>query len=112
MSQIRLGNDKESLTFSKHHDNEIISVTANSFGKTLKFDFEKEDLRVAFRFLMEEDMEKIRLTEEQADKLREIAEHFGTTVDKLLSSGRSPKEIIESYEGKNFRMLNEDSIDY
>lgn len=47
------------------------------------------------------------LSEEDYKKLQEIATKLNTTVEKLLSESKNPKEIIEKYESGNFRMLNE-----
>jgi hypothetical protein len=41
------------------------------------------------------------------DKLREIAESLGTTVEKLLESNPNIDSIIESYVNSKLKILNE-----
>lgn len=39
--------------------------------------------------------------------LEEIARQLGTTVEKLLESGKKPEQIVEEYKQGNLRLLNE-----
>lgn len=44
---------------------------------------------------------------EQTKKLSEIAQKMGCTIEALLQTGKSPSELIESYERGELTMLNE-----
>ena len=41
------------------------------------------------------------------NKLEEIAQSLGTTVENLLESGKDPEQIVEDYQKGNLKLLND-----
>jgi len=48
-----------------------------------------------------------KLNEETMKKLQEIADSFGVQISDLLQGNTDPSTIIEAYENKTLKMLNE-----
>lgn len=47
------------------------------------------------------------LTEEQKNRLEEIAESMGITLTQLFETDKDPDVIIDEYDNKTFKILNE-----
>jgi hypothetical protein len=54
MKEIQIGTKEKNLTFKSSEVEKIIHITANDSNKSLKFDYDTEDLKVVLRFLTEE----------------------------------------------------------
>ena len=111
MRQIKIGDEFNNIVFRKQTDDSSVEIKVKSLDNIISSVYNVNDLKIVLKFITEGDnnMDASKyagLSEIQLEKLQEIADAIGTTINELLEKG-SPDMIIEQYSNKNFKILND-----